>query len=301
MLPGWLKTVRWQVVAVALVCGGIVHIAATLLVPHLATGNAVQRLFADLPANRMRVLPATRPDSQSLPFMSPDARYAVCRFDIGGGPIVVSALLPDKGWSFALYTPDGDNFYAVPAPDARRAEVSFVLVPPVERPSAGVSASRPCCSRYPRLGDRSAAARRAAGRARLAQGPVVYERGRDATGACQLRAESGVKGKLRCPGSRSAPQRLQAALFEELESVALDLAAGSGLRSGGVVVALIAHAGEDHDLRGAPPAPGSLRWNFFDVTAELEDSSCHGVPRPIARTLPGDDCPPACISGKCTG
>ena len=110
--------------AVALVCGGIVHIAATLLVPHLATGNAVQRLFADLPANRMRVLPATRPDSQSLPFMSPDARYAVCRFDIGGGPIVVSALLPDKGWSFALYTPDGDNFYAV-------------LVPPVERPALG--------------------------------------------------------------------------------------------------------------------------------------------------------------------
>jgi uncharacterized membrane protein len=137
MLPGWLKTVRWQVVAVALVCGGIVHIAATLLVPHLATGNAVQRLFADLPANRMRVLPATRPDSQSLPFMSPDARYAVCRFDIGGGPIVVSALLPDKGWSFALYTPDGDNFYAVPAPDARRAEISFVLVPPVERPTLG--------------------------------------------------------------------------------------------------------------------------------------------------------------------
>ena len=138
MMPGWLKTIKWQIAAVALVCGGIVHIAATLLVPHLATGNALQRLFADLPVNRMRVLPATSPQSQPLPFMSPDARYAVCRFDVGGGPIAVSALLADKGWSLALYTPDGDNFYAVPAQDARRAEVSFVLVPLVERPTLGL-------------------------------------------------------------------------------------------------------------------------------------------------------------------
>lgn len=137
MLPGWLRSVKWQVVAVALVCGGIVHITATLLVPHFATGNAVQKLIADLPVNRMRLLPATSPESQPLPFMSPDMRYAVCRFDIGSGPIAVNALLPDKGWSLALYTTDGDNFYAVPAPDARRAEVSFVLVPPIERPTFG--------------------------------------------------------------------------------------------------------------------------------------------------------------------
>jgi uncharacterized membrane protein len=138
MTPGWLKAVKWQVAVVALVCGGIVHIAATLLVPQLATDNAVHRLIADLPVNRMRVLPAPSPHNQPLPFISPDTRYAVCRFDIGGGPIAVSALLADKGWSLALYTPDGDGFYAVPAQDARRAEVSFVLVPPVEHATPGV-------------------------------------------------------------------------------------------------------------------------------------------------------------------
>lgn len=137
MMRRWLSTVKWQIAAVALVCGGIVHIVATLLVPQLATGNAVQRLFVNMPVNRMQILPATTPASQPLPFMSPDTRYAVCRFDVGGGPIVVSALLADTGWSLALYTPDGDNFYAVPAPDARRADVSFVLVPPVERPTLG--------------------------------------------------------------------------------------------------------------------------------------------------------------------
>jgi uncharacterized membrane protein len=74
------------------------------LVPHLATDNAVQKLLADLPANRMRVLPPTSPASQALPFMSPDMRYAVCRFDVAGGPVTISAQLPDKGWSLALYT-----------------------------------------------------------------------------------------------------------------------------------------------------------------------------------------------------
>lgn len=138
MLPSWLKGARWLVVAVAAVCGAIVHITSTLLVPHFATNNAAQKLIADLPANRMRVLPAASPSAQPLPFMSPDVRYAVCRFDIGAGPVAISALLPDKGWSLALYTPEGDSFYAVPAPDSRRVEVSFLLVSPVERPALGV-------------------------------------------------------------------------------------------------------------------------------------------------------------------
>lgn len=130
-------TLNWHVIAVALVCAGIVHIAATLLVPHLATGGAVQRLLTDLPVNKMLVLPPPTAERQSLPFMNPDTRLAVCRFDVSGGPVAISALLPDKGWSLGLYTPDGDNFYAVPAQDLRRAEVTFTLVPQSEQPSAG--------------------------------------------------------------------------------------------------------------------------------------------------------------------
>jgi uncharacterized membrane protein len=134
MLPGWVYELRWRTALVALVCGGIVHIVATLMVPQLAAGSAYQRLAAGLPANSMKVLPPVTQEAQPLPFMSPDTRYAVCRFDVRNGPVAIRALLPDKGWSLALFSPDGGNFYAVPAQDLRRIEVNFVLLPPGERP-----------------------------------------------------------------------------------------------------------------------------------------------------------------------
>lgn len=137
MLLKRARALNWQVVAVSLVCAGIVHIAATLLVPQLATGGAVQRLLADLPVNKMLVLPPPTAQSQPLPFTNPDTRLAVCRFDVSDGPVAISALLPDKGWSLGFYTPDGDNFYAVPAQDLRRAELAFTLMPASEQPSAG--------------------------------------------------------------------------------------------------------------------------------------------------------------------
>jgi uncharacterized membrane protein len=131
------RALNGYVLAVALVGAGIVHIAATLLVPLLATGGAVQRLLADLPPNKMLVLPPVTAESQPLPFMSPDTRVAVCRYDVSGGPVTISALLPDKGWSLGLYTPEGGTFYVVPAQDLRRAEVKFTLVPHGEEPSVG--------------------------------------------------------------------------------------------------------------------------------------------------------------------
>ena len=132
-LPGWLRRLSWGTFAVALVCGGIIHIAATLLLPRFATGSAFNRLAAQLPANTMRILPPAAAASQPLPFLGPDTRLAVCRFDVSQGPVSVTAQLPDKGWTLGLYTQQGDNFYAVPAQDFRKAEVLFTLVQADER------------------------------------------------------------------------------------------------------------------------------------------------------------------------
>ena len=133
VLPGWVSRVSWQWMSVSLVAGGMIHILATLVVPKMTTASAWHRLSARLPVNRMVVLPPATAGNQALPYMGPDTRVAICRYDLSQGPLVVSVTLPDKGWSLGLYSPDGDNFFAVPAQEQRIAEVKFTLRPPAER------------------------------------------------------------------------------------------------------------------------------------------------------------------------
>lgn len=131
--PKWLHRLPWLTLVLALVAGGVIHIVATLVVPKLATATAWHRIGASLPANRMMVMPPATPTTQVLPFIGPDVRMAVCRFDVSNGPVSISATLPDRGWTLGLYTPSGDNFYAIPAQDFRRTEIRFVLSPPAEK------------------------------------------------------------------------------------------------------------------------------------------------------------------------
>ena len=133
MISSLLKRLSWQTLLVALASGGIIHICATLVMPQLATASGVQRLSEQLQPNRMRVLPHITAENQLLPFVGPDVRLAVCRYDVSDGPVRISAILPDKGWSLALYTLQGDNFYVVPAQDYRRVEASFQLMPQTDR------------------------------------------------------------------------------------------------------------------------------------------------------------------------
>jgi len=131
----WFGPLKWNVALVALVCGGLLHIMTTFLSPQMAKSRAAQRIAVDLPVNKMVVLPPASAKSQPLPFMSPDMRYAVCRYDAGSGPIAINATLADKGWSFGVYTLEGEGFYAVPAQATRRTDVSLVLSlsPPADR------------------------------------------------------------------------------------------------------------------------------------------------------------------------
>lgn len=128
MIPSILRKLSWQAALVSLVAGGIIHIAATLVMPLFATANGIQRLANQLPANRMRVLQRATPEAQPVPFIGPDTRLAVCRYDVSDGPVRISAVLPDKGWTITLYTLQGENYYAMPAQDFRRLEVGFVLL-----------------------------------------------------------------------------------------------------------------------------------------------------------------------------
>lgn len=128
----WARITSFNVslAAAALFASGILHIVATLATPHLIPASGYSQLARELPRNTMQILPPVTPEAQPLPFLSPDARYAVCRFDTKDGAVAITALLPEPGWLLALYSPSGDNFFSsVASPTQQRPEVSILLVP----------------------------------------------------------------------------------------------------------------------------------------------------------------------------
>ncbi len=116
----------------AVVTGGLIHIGTTFAIPLLGTGSAFN-LLRTLPVNSMIVMPQQTPGAQILPFLQPDMLYAFCRYDLTAAPLIIQARLPETGWSLALYSPQGDNYYAVPGQPQGTVDVSFVLAPATER------------------------------------------------------------------------------------------------------------------------------------------------------------------------
>jgi uncharacterized membrane protein len=133
MMPGWMKRLSWYTLLLALVVGGIIHIAATMILPQFAKASAFQQLAQALPVNRMRILPPIDAATQPLPYVGPDVRLAVCRYDVSDGPVAVKVALPDSGWMLALYTEAGDNFFVLPAQEGRTVDISLTLIPRGER------------------------------------------------------------------------------------------------------------------------------------------------------------------------
>jgi uncharacterized membrane protein len=111
----------------------ILHVCATMAAPSLALWSAHQRLAPALKSNTMVVLPPISPSSQPLPFLAPDVRIALCRFDTSRGKVALTAVLPGPGWSLSLYDADGiATFTAVGRPD-RRTDIALILVPDDDR------------------------------------------------------------------------------------------------------------------------------------------------------------------------
>jgi uncharacterized membrane protein len=132
-IPDRLRRANWQLIIAAPIAAGILHICATLAAPYLTAASAFSRLAPGLPVNKFQVLHAITPDTEPLPFLSPDARYAMCRFDARNGPVSVDAVLPaDPGWMLAVMAPQGDNLYASASAPGRETPISLVLVPSEE-------------------------------------------------------------------------------------------------------------------------------------------------------------------------
>lgn len=128
-LPGWLRRVGWRRLTAVALLAGIVHICATLAAPMLSSGHAYLVLRDKLPVNSMVVLPPQAPGRQILPYLLPHMLYAVCRYDLTGGPVAVTATVADAGWALSLHGVRGDNFYVLPGQPLRRTEVSLMVIP----------------------------------------------------------------------------------------------------------------------------------------------------------------------------
>lgn len=131
-LKPWLKS-RLRVLLVAMLLAGILHILATLAAPRLAGSSPIARLAPLAPMHKFMVHPPLTPQNQPLPFMAPDMRYAMCRYDTAKGPVLVSARLPGLGWALALYSPEGDNFYTALGQDSQSTDITLQLEPTADR------------------------------------------------------------------------------------------------------------------------------------------------------------------------
>jgi uncharacterized membrane protein len=129
-----LRPVRnWRIIAAAFASIGVLHILATLAVPHLGSASAYSRLAASLPLNEMSFIGQPSPGNQPLPFMGADASYAMCHFDATRNPVVIQVFLPGNGWTLSLHAPDGANTYAATGREDRPITVNIKVIPAGDR------------------------------------------------------------------------------------------------------------------------------------------------------------------------
>lgn len=130
----FLRKVNWRVVLAGLFAIGALHIIAVFTEPYVSGSDAYDRLKGKLPLNKMIVLPPVSDENQPLPFMAPDARYAMCRYTTENGPVAVNAVLRGPGWLLTAFDDTGISLNTtVAATDRLQTVVALRLMPSDDR------------------------------------------------------------------------------------------------------------------------------------------------------------------------
>lgn len=122
------RSIRFWLIFV--IVAAIAHILTTLWLAATPTTADFRRLAANLPSNKFSLLQTLTPETQRLPFMMPEAHYAVCPFDTSEGPVLLNVRLEDAGWVLSLHAADGSMVYYASGSDARETNLRLVLNPP---------------------------------------------------------------------------------------------------------------------------------------------------------------------------
>ena len=126
-----IRIVLWLLAGLLL--GGVVHLATVLLLPRTASQDAYSRLEPVTPVNVVAPLPMPTPDNSVLPFMDPAFAVAVCRYDLGSGPIKLTAPVGQAYTSVSFYTRFGVAYYAINDRAAGRRIIELDLMTPQQR------------------------------------------------------------------------------------------------------------------------------------------------------------------------
>lgn len=101
---------------------GIVHILSLLVMPRVAPNDAFARIAAFAPAGAVKILPRAAAgttagkafDGDPIPWRDPSVATAVCRYDLGVGPIRVIAVLGSEAFlALSLHSRSGVDFYGL--------------------------------------------------------------------------------------------------------------------------------------------------------------------------------------------
>ncbi len=123
---------QWRYLLLLPVAAAIVHLIATFMAMSDTRTSAYQRL-SSLPVNSMKLQPPLTPGQQLLPFLAPDARYAICRFSALKAPVEVTAVLPGLGWTLGVYHPDGSTGYFAAGASGHPTTVALTVLPGDDR------------------------------------------------------------------------------------------------------------------------------------------------------------------------
>ena len=117
-------------IATAAVVAALVHLIVVLFMPAVATRDAFARLAPLGVVDETVPLPRASPGERSFPYADPAVAWAFCRYDLGSGPIRVTAPVGRAFASISFHTRRGLVFYALTDKAATHGVIDAVLATP---------------------------------------------------------------------------------------------------------------------------------------------------------------------------
>ena len=108
--------------------GGVVHLVSVLALPRIASQDAYSRLTSMTKLNTVTALPLAEPGNAPMPFMDPAFAVAICRYDLGNGPLKLTVPVSQAYTSVSFYTRNEVAYYAINDRSAGRKVIELDLM-----------------------------------------------------------------------------------------------------------------------------------------------------------------------------